>query len=176
MALIDGRLTRIAIVIFECLLAYTVFKSSLLLFLTFDMVWYNTWEIHLHDRKLWFSHSQVIFQVHSVFRKFTHWRFWATNVNRKWAFFSFNMPWRYQICIAKCLYSYRDDLHRIYLKFRPRSAKSSLPVDFRRSKTSLDSCGTSPLIRGEQNAHHRYSIGFASNVAKRVELTPLHNK
>ena len=25
-------------------------------------------------------------------------------------FFSFNMPWHYQICIAKCLYSYKDDL------------------------------------------------------------------
>ena len=27
----------------------------------------------------------------------------ATLVNRTWAFFSFNMPWRYQIYIAKCL-------------------------------------------------------------------------
>ena len=71
--------------------------------------------------------------------------------------------------------------HLIFLyatKFALQSVfiHSSLPVDFRRSKTSLDSCETSPLIRGEQNAHHRYSVGFANNVAKRVELTPSHNK
>ena len=30
-------------------------------------------------------------------------RFWATrHVDRKWAFFSFDMPWLYKICIAKC--------------------------------------------------------------------------
>ena len=32
-------------------------------------------------------------------------RFGATHVNRKWAFFSFNKPWRYHIFIPKCLYS-----------------------------------------------------------------------
>ena len=40
-----------------------------------------------------------------VFRKFKQGRFWAPHVNRKWAFFSFNMLWRYQICVAKCLNS-----------------------------------------------------------------------
>ena len=29
-----------------------------------------------------------------------------------WAFFFFNMCWRYKICIAKCLYSWRDNLFR----------------------------------------------------------------
>ena len=29
---------------------------------------------------------------------------------RKWCLFLYNTTWRYQICIAKCLYSYRDDL------------------------------------------------------------------
>ena len=33
-------------------------------------------------------------------REFTQRRFWATHVNRKWAFLSFNMPYRrYQICM-----------------------------------------------------------------------------
>ena len=27
--------------------------------------------------------------------------FWVTHINRQWAFFSFNMPWRHQICMAK---------------------------------------------------------------------------
>ena len=38
-------------------------------------------------------------------------RFWATHVNRKWGLFSFNMPWcLWKICIAKFLFSDRDDL------------------------------------------------------------------
>ena len=32
--------------------------------------------------------------------KFKQRRFQATCVNRKWAFFSFNVSWRYQICVA----------------------------------------------------------------------------
>ena len=31
-------------------------------------------------------------------------RFLTTHVNRKWAFFSFNTRWRYQICITKGLF------------------------------------------------------------------------
>ena len=37
-------------------------------------------------------------------------RFWMTHVNRKWAFFSFNILWRYQMCLAKYLYFYWDEL------------------------------------------------------------------
>lgn len=36
--------------------------------------------------------------------------FWAMDVNQKWGLFPFDMPWQYHICIAKCLYSYRDYL------------------------------------------------------------------
>ena len=43
-------------------------------------------------------------------------RFWPTHVNRKWGFFSFNMPWCYQMCIDMCLYSYRDDLPKNLFK------------------------------------------------------------
>ena len=50
-----------------------------------------------------------------VTREVKQQRFWATHVKRKWAFFFFNMPQRYQICIAKCLYSYRDDLPKLRL-------------------------------------------------------------
>ena len=52
----------------------------------------------------------------TVFKEFKQRRFWATQVNQKWAFFSFNMPWRYQICIARCLDSYRDDLHKKFVQ------------------------------------------------------------
>ena len=36
--------------------------------------------------------------------------FGAMDVNQKWGLFPFDMPWQYHICIAKCLYSYRDYL------------------------------------------------------------------
>ena len=64
--------------------------------------------------------------------------FWATHVNRKWAFFSFNMPCRYQICIAECLYPYKVDLPRNLFKITDEELKkkSPLPVDVRRSKKS----------------------------------------
>ena len=43
-----------------------------------------------------------------------------------------------QICIAKCLYSYRDDLSENLGKTTAREReKSPLPVDGRRSETSL---------------------------------------
>ena len=32
------------------------------------------------------------------------------DVNQKWGLFPFDMPWQYHICIARCLYSYRDYL------------------------------------------------------------------
>ena len=37
-------------------------------------------------------------------------RFWMTHVNRKWVFFFFNIPSRYQMCLAMYLYSYYDEL------------------------------------------------------------------
>ena len=37
-------------------------------------------------------------------------RSWATHVNRKWGLLPFYLPWRLQICIAKFLFSYKDDL------------------------------------------------------------------
>ena len=46
----------------------------------------------------------------SVNREFKQRSFWATHLNWKWAFFSVDMPGCYQIYIAKCFYSYRDDL------------------------------------------------------------------
>ena len=54
---------------------------------------------------------------------------WAAHVNRKWAFFSFNIAWRYQICFAKWLYSYRDDLATNLFKIWPKGLKTPLPVD-----------------------------------------------
>ena len=39
-------------------------------------------------------------------------RFWATHFNRKWGHLQFKAPWRYQICIFKCLYYYKDDLSK----------------------------------------------------------------
>ena len=70
-------------------------------------------------------------------RELKYQRFWATHVNRKWAFFSFNMLWHHQICLAKSLYYYRDGLPKVCSKSQLKSAKSLLPVDMRRSKTSL---------------------------------------
>ena len=44
------------------LASQTVFQSSLVLFCN---VWYGDWETYLFDKKLWFSHPQVISQVQS---------------------------------------------------------------------------------------------------------------
>ena len=35
------------------------------------------------------------------------------HVNRKWGPLPLNLPWRHQICIAKFLFSYIDDLREI---------------------------------------------------------------
>ena len=64
-------------------------------------------------------------------REFKQRRFWATNVNRKLVLFPSHMTWCYQICIAKFLYSERDDLVEIFWKSRPKIAKRALPVDRR---------------------------------------------
>ena len=47
------------------------------------------------------------------------------------------MPWRQQICIAKFLFFYKNDLPKVSTKLLPNDAKSSLPIDVRRSKTLL---------------------------------------
>ena len=36
-------------------------------------------------------------------REFKQWHFWVMHINQKWALFSFIVPWRYQICMVKCL-------------------------------------------------------------------------
>ena len=64
-------------------------------------------------------------------------RFWATHVNRKWAFCSFNKPWRYRIYIASVLILIETICPKICSKSRLKSAKRPFPVDVRRSKTSL---------------------------------------
>ena len=40
--------------------------------------------------------------------------FWAMHVNRKWGLLTIYMPWRQQICIAKFLFSYKDDLPKSF--------------------------------------------------------------
>ena len=59
-------------------------------------------------------------------REFKQRSFWATHVNWKWAFFSVDMPWCYQICIAKCFYSYRDDLPKHLFKITAVKFKKSI--------------------------------------------------
>ena len=63
-------------------------------------------------------------------------RFWATHVNRKWGPLPFYIPRHWQICIAKCLFSYKEDL-RVSTEPLLNDAKSPLPVDVRCSKTLL---------------------------------------
>ena len=40
------------------------------------------------------------------------------------------MPKRYQNCTAKCPFSYKDDLPKIWVKPLPEDAKSPLPVEY----------------------------------------------
>ena len=75
------------------------------------------------SRTIWFSIRN--FRFTHVNRELKQRRFWATPVNRKWAFFSFNQPWRYRIYIAKCLNSYRDDLRKNLFKITAQECKTS---------------------------------------------------
>ena len=68
----------------------------------------------------------VVTVVMVVNRELKQRRFWATHVNRKWAFFSFSKPLRYRICIAKCLNSYRDDLLKDLFKITTQVCKKSI--------------------------------------------------
>ena len=55
--------------------------------------------------------------------------FWTTHVARNCALFHFDMPCRYQICLAKRLYSYADDLPIYTGSSLLKKAKRPLPVD-----------------------------------------------
>ena len=46
-----------------------------------------------------------------------------TSNKRKWVLFLFIMPWRQQICIAKCLYNGRDDLLKNLFKTTAQDCK-----------------------------------------------------
>ena len=52
-------------------------------------------------------------------------------------FFSFNMPWRHQIYIAKCLYSYRDNLPTNLFQITAEGYKKSTSSWRRGSKTAV---------------------------------------
>ena len=60
---------------------------------------------------LWFSLFLATPSPSNIMELNKQRRFWTTHVNRKWGLFSFNMPWcLWKMCIAKFLYSDRDDL------------------------------------------------------------------
>ena len=67
------------------------------------------------------------------------------------------MPWRHHICMAKWLYSYRDDLPKGLFKITAEECKKSrLPVDFSYF------CARSPVvIRGETNSDVANSSVFS---------------
>ena len=60
----------------------------------------ETFDIRHSERML--SHS----------RELKHARFWDADVNRKWAVFTFNLPWHNHIHIAKYLFSIRDEQYK----------------------------------------------------------------
>ena len=64
--------------------------------------------------------------------------------------FPFNMPWLYPICISKCLFSHSDDLSENLVKITPQVAKRPLPVNVRRSKTSLLKVGEHSFAGGQR--------------------------
>ena len=72
-----------------------------------------------------------------VFRKFKQGRFWAPHINRKWAFFSFNMLDATKFILLSVFTLKEMICPKICSKSRHKSAKGSVPVDVRRSKTSL---------------------------------------
>ena len=59
-------------------------------------------------------------------------------VKGKWTFFSFNMPWCYQVCITKCFYCYWQDLPKYLFKITAEKRKKCpLLVDVCRSNSLL---------------------------------------
>ena len=64
--------------------------------------------------------------------------FLAIHVNQKWALFPFEIPWRYQICIARFLYSYRNNLLESLCKTTVKECwKITLPLDVFCAETPL---------------------------------------
>ena len=64
-----------------------------------------------------FKGQWIILKIHSCsssyfIRGFKQRCFWATQFQPEVSLFYFNKPWSCQICIAKCLYSYRDHLSK----------------------------------------------------------------
>ena len=51
----------------------------------------------------------VIVFIRGDTRELKRARFWDANGNRKWAIFTFNLPWHHHIHIAKCLFSIIDE-------------------------------------------------------------------
>ena len=66
----------------------------------------TTWDLD----KLFMNGFQFTFFVAWQWKRSIRRLSWVTHVNRKWDLFHFDIPWRCQICLAKYLYSYRDDL------------------------------------------------------------------
>ena len=64
-------------------------------------------------------------------------RFWAKHVNRKWGPLPFYMPRHWQICIAKCLFSYKEDLIKSFNRTTAQWCKKSTSGCIRCSKTLL---------------------------------------
>ena len=79
-------------------------------------------------------------------RELNQMRFWATHVIRKSGSFHFRAPWRYQICISKCLYYYRGDLPKIFGQNRCRKMKKDL---FRLTCVAQKRLCLTSLIAGE---------------------------
>ena len=73
-------------------------------------------------------HKTAVYAVDGLKGSLTSDVFERRHVNRKRVFFIFNMPRRNQICIARCLHSYRDDLPKNLLK---RQGSRAEKVHFR---------------------------------------------
>ena len=71
-------------------------------------------------------------------------RFWMTHVNRKWVFFLTYL--HATKCVLLCTFTLiKRNCQKIWEKLLPSNAKRSLPVDVRRSKTSLFKFPINPL-------------------------------
>ena len=101
-------------------------------------------------------------------------RFWATHVNRKRGIFAVNMPWHYQFCIVRSYTVIETISSKIWAKPMSKNTNSTLPVDVRRSKTSLFKFPTvwwatalADDTRGESNFNRRDLSDFR---AKKSQL------
>ena len=124
------------------------------------------------------SSGQLLVSRELYLRELKQRRFWATHVNRKWGFLPFYMPWRYQIFIAKFLFSFKDDLPesfnqataqwcKVHFRLTSVAQKRCCLSSLKRRSTKIRRsarAGTSGILAGKRDSCSHPTTTFSGNV------------